>query len=52
MPGNCIIQMGRSTNASLTIGVLTGTSNHDQLREHADHLLTNVAEIFDILDSH
>lgn len=46
------IEMGRSAGAGLTIGVLTGTSNRDQLCEHADHVLTNVAEIFDILDSH
>ena len=45
------IEMGRSAGAGLTIGVLTGTSNREQLSEDADHVLSNVAEIFDILDS-
>ncbi len=45
------IEMGRSAGAGLTIGVLTGTSNREQLCEHADHVLTNVADIFEILDN-
>lgn len=45
------IEMGRSAGAGMTIGVLTGTSNREQLGEHADHVLTNVAEIFEILDN-
>ncbi|MEH6578382.1 MAG: HAD family hydrolase [Amphritea sp.] len=44
------IEMGRNAGAGLTIGVLTGTSNREQLCEDADHVLSNVAEIFDILD--
>ncbi len=44
------IEMGRRAGAGLAIGVLTGTSNHDQLCEDADYVLSSVAEIFDILD--
>ncbi|OMH39282.1 HAD family hydrolase [Motiliproteus sp. MSK22-1] len=44
------IEMGRSAGAGLTVGVLTGTSNREQLAEDADYVLSNVAQIFDILD--
>ena len=44
------IEMGRSAGAGLTVGVLTGTSNHDQLCKDADYVLSSVAQIFDILD--
>lgn len=39
------LEMGRSAGAALNIGVLTGTSGHDDLAPLADHVLDSIADL-------
>lgn len=43
------LHMGRSANAGLVVGVLTGTSAREDLVDHADHVLADVTEIVTLL---
>ena len=45
------MEMGRAAGVAKNIGVLTGTSTHEQLCGDADHVIDNIADIEMILDS-
>lgn len=39
------LHMGRSAGAGMVVGVLTGTSTHDDLADDADHVLDSIADL-------
>ena len=43
------LDMGRSAGAGLVVGVLTGTSGHDELAPHADHVLEDITHLESVL---
>ena len=43
------MEMGRAAGAGLLIGVLTGASGAEDLRPHADHVFSSVAELPEFL---
>jgi len=43
------LHMGRAAGAGSVVGVLTGTSTHEDLAPHADHVLADVTEIGAVL---
>ena len=45
------MEMGRSAGAGTIVGVLTGTSEHDDLQPHADHVIADVTRIEGLLDA-
>ena len=45
------MEMGRSAGAGTVVGVLTGTSEHDDLQPHADHVIDDVTQIESLLDA-
>jgi len=44
------LEMGRAAGAGLLVGVLTGTSEHGDLVELADHVLTSILDLEALLD--
>ncbi|MEQ8282019.1 MAG: HAD family hydrolase [Parvibaculum sp.] len=44
------LEMGRSAGAGLNIGVLTGTSGHDDLAPFADHVIESIVALPALLD--
>ncbi len=44
------MEMGRSAGAGLLVGVLTGTSEHDDLDPHAHHVLDSIAGLEALLE--
>lgn len=44
------MEMGRSAGAGVVVGVLTGTSEHDDLQPHADHVITDITAIEGLLN--
>lgn len=44
------LAMGRAAGAGLVVGVLTGTSAHADLAQHADHVLASIVELEALLD--
>ena len=45
------LEMGRSARAGLLVGVLTGTSGHEDLAPYADHVLGSIEDLEALLDS-
>jgi phosphoglycolate phosphatase len=45
------LHMARNAKAGLAVGVLSGTSGHDLLAPHADHVLASIDELEALLDS-
>ena len=45
------MEMGRSAGAGTIVGVLTGTSEHDDLQPHADHVIADITRIEGLLDA-
>lgn len=45
------IEMGRAAGVALAVGVLTGTSHHHELADHADHVLNDITELEALLDA-
>lgn len=45
------LEMGRRAGAGLKVGVLTGTSDHDDLVGDADHVLASIADLEALLDA-
>ncbi len=44
------LDMGRAAGAGLLVGVLTGTSLHEDLAPHADHVLDSIVDLEALLD--
>lgn len=44
------LEMGRSAGAGLNVGVLTGTSGHDDLAPFADHVIESIVALPALLD--
>jgi phosphoglycolate phosphatase len=44
------LEMGRAAGAGLVVGVLTGTSEHDELAPLADHVLASISDLEALLD--
>ena len=44
------LEMGQRAGAGLVIGVLTGTGDHADLTERADHVLDSVRDLEALLD--
>lgn len=45
------MEMGRSAGAGIIVGVLTGTSEHDDLQPHADHVIADITQIESLLNA-